>query len=382
VRIVQLNLAADPALRDPEHLLEMYHTLTGWSGALAGAGAAVHVVQRFSTTARLTRGGVLYDLVADGSPGTPSPWTVFSQVATAIDRAGADVIHVNGLMFPGMVRRVRATNRRAVIVLQDHSGALPRRGPLPLRIVQARRWRHAFQVADACSFTARRLVERWLPFGLPADMRVLEIPEASTSLHAMSRHESRMETQMHGDPCVLWVGRLDRNKDPMTMLAGLERALPALPEAHVWILAPEGGRRDEVQRRIDAAATLRRRVTIIGPVAHRDMAAYYSSADIFVSASHHEGSGYALIEAMACGVVPCVTDIPSFRALTGGCGSLWPVDDSEAFAAALCELAGSGLPTKSAATRRRFDGGLSWRVIGRQTFDAYTDLVEARRTPP
>jgi glycosyltransferase involved in cell wall biosynthesis len=379
VRIVQLNLAADPAIEEPEQLLEMYQTLTGSSEALACAGAEVHVVQRFSTEASLPRGKVLYEFVADGSPGTPSPWAVHSQVATAIDRAAPDVIHINGLMFPGMLKRIRATNRQSVIVLQDHSGALPRRRPIALRIVQTRRWRYAFRHADACSFTARRLMERWLPFGLPADMRVLEIPEASTSLRGMNRDEGRIQTQMYGNPCLLWVGRLDRNKDPMTMLAGLERALPALPEAHVWMIVPAGSRRDDVQRRIDAVAALRRRVTIIGPVAHCDMAAYYSSADIFVSASHHEGSGYALIEAMACGVVPCVTDIPSFRALTGGCGSLWRVGDAEALAAALGQLSRSDLPAQSAVTRRRFDDALTWHVIGRQTFDAYSRLAASRR---
>ena len=60
----------------------------------------------------------------------------------------------------------------------------------------------------------------------------------------------------------------------------------------------------------------------LGRLPHERLAAYYSAADIFVSGSHREGSGYALIEAMACGAIPCVTDIPSFRAITGGCGAL------------------------------------------------------------
>ena len=67
------------------------------------------------------------------------------------------------------------------------------------------------------------------------------------------------------------------------------------------------------------------RVRVVGAVAASQMAAYYSAADIFVSASHREGSGYAAIEAMACGAVPVLTDIPSFRVLTanGRVGALW-----------------------------------------------------------
>ena len=46
------------------------------------------------------------------------------------------------------------------------------------------------------------------------------------------------------------------------------------------------------------------------------MAAFYSAADLFVVGSHHEGSGYSLMEACACGAMPVVTDIPTFRLLT------------------------------------------------------------------
>ena len=164
------------------------------------------------------------------------------------------------------------------------------------------------------------------------------------------------------------------------MLAGLERALPALPEARVWMVAPTGALRDAVERRIGADATLRPRVHVIGPVVHGEMPLYYSSAEIFVSASHHEGSGYALIEAMACGLVPCVTDIPSFRALTGGCGALWPAGDATAFAKALVALAAGNLVEQRRAVRRRFDDALTWGAVGRQTLAAYESLVAARRT--
>jgi hypothetical protein len=58
-------------------------------------------------------------------------------------------------------------------------------------------------------------------------------------------------------------------------------------------------------------------VRLAGEVAHDRIAAFLSAADIFVVGSHHEGSGYALMEALACGTTPVVTDIPAFRALAG-----------------------------------------------------------------
>ncbi len=54
---------------------------------------------------------------------------------------------------------------------------------------------------------------------------------------------------------------------------------------------------------------------------------YYNSADYFVLGSHYEGSGFSLVEAMSCGVIPIVTDIPSFRMMTnnGKIGTLMEV---------------------------------------------------------
>lgn len=380
MRIVQLNLAADPTLNGPDALLASYHTLTGWSDALASTGATVHVVQRFSSDATRTRDGVLYEFVADGPLGTPPPWAICPRVADAVLRATPDVIHMNGLMFPGMIRVLRReAGMRVPIVLQDHSGALPRRTPRPLTNVRAVRWRLALQQADACLFTARQLAERWHSFGLPKTMRTFEVLEASTSLRPIGRHDGQTRTGLHGRPSILWVGRLDRNKDPWTILSGLESALPELAHARVWMIAPAGGLREEVSRHIDASPTLRGRVTIIGPFPHDQMAAYYSSADLFISGSHHEGSGYALIEALACGVVPCVTDIPSFRAIAGGCGKLWPPGDAAGFASSLRQLGSGDLVRERGAVRRRFEEELSWPAIGRQAVEAYGQVIETGR---
>ena len=180
------------------------------------------------------------------------------------------------------------------------------------------RWRRAFACVNACTFTARALAERWHRVGLPHDMRLIELPEASTTFRPIDRGQARQATGLRGSPALLWVGRLDHNKDPLTVLTGLDRVLQTVPGAHLTMIVPAEASAREVQRRIADSPALRNGVTLVGPIAHTEMAPYYSAADIFVSGSRHEGSGYALIEAMACGVVPCVTDIPAFRALTQG----------------------------------------------------------------
>jgi glycosyltransferase involved in cell wall biosynthesis len=107
------------------------------------------------------------------------------------------------------------------------------------------------------------------------------------------------------------------------------------------------------------------------------------AADLFVSGSHAESCGYVVLEALACGVTPVVTDIPSFRALIGGSpvGRLWPCGDATRLAEALVNAAVS--PPSSAQVRAHFDAALSFAAVGRQWAEAYAQVQDdwRRRTP-
>jgi glycosyltransferase involved in cell wall biosynthesis len=101
------------------------------------------------------------------------------------------------------------------------------------------------------------------------------------------------------------------------------------------------------------------------------------AADMFVLGSHREGSGYSLIEALACGLPPVVTDIPSFRALTGGgaVGRLWPCDDPPALCEALRSVAGASGPAARAGVRAHFDRELSFAALGKKLVAMYEDAL-------
>lgn len=373
-----MNLAFDSALLTPDDLLDTYHTLTGWSRAMTRVGARVHVVQRFTADAQHTRDGVTYTFVADGMRGVPRPWDRADRAVAALVRARPDLVHVNGLMFPAVVRGLRAAlGRQTPIVLQDHSGALPRRLPWPAGRLAGDRWRRAFHALTACSFTAGELAARWYDAGLPRSVPILELPESSTDLTPIDRRTAEVQTGMRATPAILWVGRLDANKDPTTALDIFERALPGLPEARVWMVFRNGPLEALVRRRVGASTVLRDRVALVGEVSRDRISAYFSAADLFVSASHHEGSGYALIEALACGTRPCVTDIPAFRALAGADAACWSPGDTAGGARALLARAHVLSDADREARRRHFDATLQWDVVARQTLAAYRTLVEA-----
>ena len=102
---------------------------------------------------------------------------------------------------------------------------------------------------------------------------------------------------------------------------------------------------------------------------------YYAAADVFISGSHHEGSGYALIEAMSAGLVPVVTDIPSFRAIAGNGCELWTPGDPADLARVLLKVCSTDLDAQKVAARARFNRVLTWDAIGERTVREYRALL-------
>jgi glycosyltransferase involved in cell wall biosynthesis len=173
---------------------------------------------------------------------------------------------------------------------------------------------------------------------------------------------------------------LNSGKDPLTVLEGFARALETLPRAVLTMVYAEDDLLPAVRRRISESPTLTRSVRLVGRVPHAQMPAFYSAADLFVLGSAHEGSGYSLIEACACGAVPVVTNIPSFRVITdkGAIGVLWPHGDAAAFANAVIDAAGRDLAEERRRVLTHFEQQLSWPVVGRRALAIYEDVRASR----
>src|SRR6185503_8761875 len=92
--------------------------------------------------------------------------------------------------------------------------------------------------------------------------------------------------------------------------------------------------------------------------------------------SRHEGSGIALIEACACGVTPAVTDIHSFRAITGdgAIGALWAPGNAGACARAMVAAAAPCGRDQRQRVVAHFRRTLSWSAVGARALAAYEDV--------
>ena len=389
MRLTYVSYGYDDRAEAPEALLRRYAVLTGWAKAVAEAGAhdvAVTVVQRFWRDLVLRDGPVSYRFVADGPPRARAERLWASRFVSAVVALHPTVVHLNGcLSLPSRHLRLRLP-RGTPLLVQDHGGVYP---DAPIFTRWKSRAFHAFglRAADGFLFSARELATPWLRAGVIGPKQTIyELMESSSTMTEAPPPRAG-ERALPGRPALLWVARLDANKDPLTILDGFERACVRLPEAALTMVFGASQLLAEVQRRIAGSATLRGRVHLLGKLEQGELAALYQAADLFVLGSHHEGSGFALIEALSFGAVPVVSDIPSFRVLTDGgrIGALFPVGDAGALARAL-ERLGSSEPSqrsderaaRRAIVRAHFERELSWPALAHRALAIYRE-AETRR---
>ena len=281
------NCWFDRDILNPEQLLERYHALTGWAEAVARAGATVTVVQRFVRDAFLRRGSVDYRFVADGTAGLVTPGFL-ARFTSAIGGLGPDVVHVGGFTFPAIVGglRVRLPGQTAIVV-QDHGGV--RVLPGSWRWAGRRLlYRLGLGAADAFLFTAREQAALWQDAGIiRAGHTVYEILESSTDMGSWPPARDA-GAAVPGSPAILWVGRLDSNKDPVTVLEGFAQACVSLPRAALTLVYGDDVLLPSVEGWIAAHPELCARIHLRGRVERKTLPVFYGAADLFVLGSHHE----------------------------------------------------------------------------------------------
>lgn len=368
VHVAQINFVPTPEGLAASEVFRQWPSLADVAEAVASAGTRVSVIQATAQPEQVSRNGIDYHFSA-----TSEAETVASRgrhFASLLDEIKADVLHVHGLDFAEDAFAIAQCLPHLPIVFQDHAN----RPPPWWRRPQWRRW---YKAASGVAFTAPELAQ---PFTdarlLDPHARVFAIPESSCRFTRGSRARARAETGLYGDPCILWVGHLSAGKDPLTVLDGIALVAAKLPGLKLWCVFGDAPLLPAVQRRIERDPQLSGRVHLLGRVPHPRIELLMRAADLFVSGSRRESCGYALLEAMACGATPVVTDIPSFRALTGDVGHLWPCGDAPRLAEALIQAATRRQSPER--VRAHFDGWLSFEAVGRQWADAYTQVLDSR----
>jgi 1,2-diacylglycerol 3-alpha-glucosyltransferase len=109
-----------------------------------------------------------------------------------------------------------------------------------------------------------------------------------------------------GEPLVLYVGRLDREKSVDRVLGAFERVASTIPAARLVLVGQ--GTEAERLRRTAASLPVAERIRFLGLRPHDSLAECYQAADVFLFASETETQGLVLAEAAACGLPAVAVD--------------------------------------------------------------------------
>lgn len=373
IHAVQISFCSDREGRPPAQLLDAWPTLVDVAEAASRSGIRMSVVLASGYSERLTRGGLAYHFLPFGEGQRSTRKN--SALGALLRDLDPDVLHVHGLGFPRDVLSLASLAPGVPIILQDHSNRPP-------RLWRRALWRRQISLVAGLAFCAS---DQARPFAaarlLDSATCLYEVPESSSRFSPGDQGQARRVTGIDGDPAVLWVGHLDANKDPLTVLRGISAAARELPGLRLFCCFGTAPLLDDVKDLIARDPHLTERVRLLGRVPHERIEQLMRAADLFVSGSHFEGTGYALMEALACGVSPVVTDIPPFRVLTGdgAVGKLWACDDPLGLCAAIRAAAARTDPEMRAAMRAHFDRELSFDSLGRKLVAMYEDALERRR---
>ncbi|HVT84723.1 MAG TPA: glycosyltransferase family 4 protein [Chitinophagaceae bacterium] len=231
-----------------------------------------------------------------------------------IKKLQPDVVVVMGLQYPLQIMQLRRSLNKKIKIVARHHADTP---PIGIK-------RKLQQMSDNCIdaylFTTDWHAGQWIEAGIIRNKnKIHEVFEASTDFSRQNKNLSKEKTGMTGENNFLWVGRLNQNKDPITVLTGFEKYLAIYPEAHLYMIFQEDDLLETITKKIKESSTLRDAVFLQGAVAYNKLEEWYSAADFFISGSHREGGSFALLEAMACGCIPIVTAIPaSLKSIDNG----------------------------------------------------------------
>ncbi|HXV15111.1 MAG TPA: glycosyltransferase [Candidatus Krumholzibacteria bacterium] len=195
------------------------------------------------------------------------------------------------------------------------------------------RWRVGFVLRRAGWVTsdAAVMTERIRDYGVPAD-RVLTFPYG---VDVSAFHPERPAAS--NGPRIVTNRKLEDVYSVDTVIDAFAAVREALPDATLTV-AGDGSLGASLRRRAErspAAAA----VTFVGAVDHARMPALLQSHHVYVSASRSDTTSVSLLEAMACGLFPVVTDIEANREwiVDGESGRLVPPGEATRLAVAIID---------------------------------------------
>jgi glycosyltransferase involved in cell wall biosynthesis len=279
------------------------------------------------------------------------------RVARALRAFAPDVVNAHFVPNYGWLA-VRAGVRPLVVTtLGSDVLTVPARGPL-------HRWRtrYVLQRCDAVTADARMLADAVRTFGVP-ESRILTVPFGIEAARF-----AVPAVRLPAPIVLLSTRRLEPVYDVETLLEAWSRLDPPERDALRLRVAGSGSRAGALR---DRGAPLG--VEFVGWLAQAELDRELGAAHVYVSTSRSDSTSVSLLEAMAAGCFPVVSDLEANRewVASGSTALLFPPGDAGALVDCLRRAVADAALRDTAAARNRAT------VQARATWEANMASVEA-----
>jgi glycosyltransferase involved in cell wall biosynthesis len=306
IKIAELNYHCHTEFNRPEQAVEKHALSSGFIHFIKERVELV-LVKHLNYSGQATIKDIRYGFFKSHN----KFWHIPFSTHRFIKKEQPDIILVQGFVFVLQVMALRLLMGKNCIILVQHHGEKPFGG------IKGFLQRQADRCINGYLFTAIGNADIWLNKKVISDKnKCFTILSASSNFTVKDKVVCKNIAGISGVKNFIWVARLNSNKDPFTVLIGFELYLTVNPAARLYMIYQTEELLEYCKAMIAASPLLKQAVHLIGQKEHHELEDWYNAADFYISGSHSEGSGYALVEAMACGCVPVVTRIPSFSQIT------------------------------------------------------------------
>jgi glycosyltransferase involved in cell wall biosynthesis len=287
-----------------------------------------------------------------------------SDLNAYIKNLNPDAVIIHGFHFPWKVLTLRnALGSNVKFFLQHHAET-------PYSDSRQILQRKVDRFIDGYFFTAHDLANPFLDAGIIfSRKKIVEVMEASSTFRKRSRGDAKQELGIREDAVYLWVGRLDDNKDPITLLNAFIPFARQNPSVLLNLIFKDEGLLNEVNILL---ANGPHNIRQVGKVEHEQLEVWFNASDFILSTSHYEGSGISVCEGMSCGCIPIVSNIPSFAMMTANhsIGLTFKPGDSESLSLALKKSLSINREAEQQKTLVQFQKNLSSESIATKMLQA------------
>ncbi|WP_175404138.1 glycosyltransferase family 4 protein [Mucilaginibacter sp. PPCGB 2223] len=355
MKFVFVSYSYDPGFKEPDAWFDQIGGYVGILSCLAKNNHEVIRIKQIGDNYTCEVNGVQYQFVNFGARSRHFP----RKLHQLLKGLNPDIVVVHGLHNPLQVIQLRFSLPRNVKIMAQNHAEKPSSGIR--KVLQ----RLADRYIGAYLFASKTMGMDWVKRGnLASAKKIHEVMEISSGFYPIDPSLARTKTGMTGDPSFLWVGRLDHNKDPLNVVKAFLRFTDSCPRARLYMIYHTEELLNDIKTILNIHSN-GNTVTLVGKKPHDELLYWYNSADFMVSGSHYEGSGTAVCEAMSCGCVPILTNIFSFRAMTGDgrTGLLYEAGNQQQLLAALAKTERLDMTAEREKVLAFFESHLSFEAI-------------------